>query len=312
MLPTSPWRMKAVVACMPALLSLPTLAAMPDSPAATPVPRAAVAEAQLRAINHRYVNAYAHADHAFMDALTGKDFLMIGGTGDWIDREQHLASLRQPPPGSTVSYDDVRIRLFGSVALVQGVFEATPGTATAAETEVRRVRYTDVYHWVDGRWQLVGAQSTPLRAGVGKYLHQGSAPPFVRWQRTDPVGDDLDVLRELNESYVRAFREADVAWYDAHLTTDYGVVNSDGSFHDRARALVEFSKPEFATAIKSFPVAKVNIRRFGDVALIHAENDYELKDGRRGISRYTDIWHRQEDGRWKCVAAHITAVRWPA
>ena len=114
----------------------------------------------------------------------------------------------------------------------------------------------------------------------------------------------------LNENYVNAFREADAAWYDRHLAPDYVVVYGDGSFHDRASALADFAKPTFATSIRSFPVGDVRIRRFGDVALIHAENAYELKDGRRGVSRYTDIWHKQ-DGRWRCVAAHITVHRAP-
>jgi hypothetical protein len=61
-------------------------------------------------------------------------------------------------------------------------------------------------------------------------------------------------------------------------------------------------------------VGRVRVRRFDDVALIHAENDYELKDGRRGVSRYTDIWVRSDAGasRWRCVAAHITVHRAPA
>jgi len=63
--------------------------------------------------------------------------------------------------------------------------------------------------------------------------------------------------------------------------------------------------------MRSFPVAQVRVRQFGDVALIHASNDYLLKDGRSGESRYTDIWHRQ-GGRWRCVAAHITVHRAPA
>ena len=63
--------------------------------------------------------------------------------------------------------------------------------------------------------------------------------------------------------------------------------------------------------MKSFPVDKVSIRRFDDVALIHAENAYELKDGRKGVSRYTDIWQKQ-NGRWRCVAAHITVHKAPA
>jgi ketosteroid isomerase-like protein len=54
----------------------------------------------------------------------------------------------------------------------------------------------------------------------------------------------------------------------------------------------------------------VSVRRFHDVALVHAENAYELKDGRKGVSRYTDIWQKR-DGRWRCIAAHIS-IRTPA
>jgi hypothetical protein len=66
-----------------------------------------------------------------------------------------------------------------------------------------------------------------------------------------------------------------------------------------------------ATRFQSFPVDKVRIQRFYDVALIHAENAYELKDGRKGIDRYTDIWHKSE-GRRQCIAAHITTHKAPS
>jgi hypothetical protein len=78
-------------------------------------------------------------------------------------------------------------------------------------------------------------------------------PAHETWQGRDPGGDDIAILRTLNENYVNAFREADVAWYDAHLAPDYVVVSGDGSFHDRAAALANFAKPSFATFMKSFP-----------------------------------------------------------
>jgi ketosteroid isomerase-like protein len=286
--------------CAPMLLTA-------TAAAAAPVPAATIAESQLRAINHRFVNSFSVADYAFLDALTANDFFMIGNSGDWIDRTQHLDSMKRASVTGGLSYDDVRVRLFGTVALLHGLFEAV-----AADGSPRRVRYTDVYQWSGSTWLLVSAQNTPLRDGVAKYLHQGTTPALTRWQRVDPVGDDLDVLRELNENYVRAFREADVGWYDAHLTPDYVVISGDGSFNDRAKALENFAKPTFATQMKSFPVGDVRIRRFDDVAIIHAENSYELKDGLKGVSRYTDIWVKQPDGRWKCVAAHITTHKAPA
>lgn len=268
---------------------------------AAPLPTPVIAEAQLRAINHRFVNAFAVADGDYIDALTAADFLLTGINGDWIERAQHVERMRKASTSGSVSYDDVSVRLFGTVAVLHGVFEAS-----GDDGKLTRVRYTDVYHWGGSNWRLVNAQNTVLREGIAKRQQTSNAPVAAPWQGADPAGDEEVVLRMLNANYVRAFRDADVAWYDAHLSGDYGVINSDGSFHDRARALAEFAKPVFATSIRSFPVDKVRVRRFDDIALIHAENDFELKDGRKGINRYTDIWHKQPDGRWRCVAAHIT------
>lgn len=274
---------------------------------ATAVPAPDIAEVQLRAINHRAINAFALPDRGFMDKLAATDFLLTDVSGNWLGRHRHPARLHAPWLRGDVSYDEVEVRLFGPIALVHGVFESfREGNAA------RRVRYTDVYHWGGSRWRLVNAQHTVLRDGVAHRIHQGRAPAHAPWQGKDPAGNDLAVLRQLNESYVRAFREADVAWYDAHLAPDFVVVNNDGSYHDRARALAEFAEPYFATYMRSFPVDKVRIRRFGDVALIHAENAYERKDRRRGVNRYTDVWRKQADGRWLCIAAHITTHKPPA
>ena len=277
----------------------------PAAPAA-PVPPPAIAEAQLRAINHRFVDAFVVDHGEFIERLTHDDFLLTAHDGVWHERASFLKQMRAPAPLEGASYDDVRVRLFGPVALVHGLFEGV-----AADRTTSHVRYTDVYLWNGADWRLVNAQNTRVRADTPLRQQSAIVPAHKAWRGTDPLGDDLTVLRLLNEQYVNAFREADVGWYDAHLADDYVVISGDGSFHDRAAALANFGRPTFATSIASFPVDKVSIRRFDDVALIHAENAYQLKDGRRGISRYTDIWLKR-DGRWLCVAAHITVHRAPA
>jgi ketosteroid isomerase-like protein len=283
------------------------LAALPLAAAsAAPVPAAELAQAQLRALNHRYVNAFALPDPVYMNALTAQDFLLISSGGDWLTRDQHLQSMRERPLPRGVSYDNVQVRLFGDVALLHGVFEAV-----SAEGAMQRVRYTDVFQWNGASWQLISAQNTLMKDGVAKQMQAGTAPAHTPWQGQDVSGSDDAVLHELNANYVKAFRESNVAWYDAHLAPDYVVISSDGSLSDRAKALADFERPTFATYMKSFPVDKVHIRRFGDIALIHAENAYEMKDGRTGVSRYTDIWRKQENGKWLCIAAHITAHKLP-
>jgi hypothetical protein len=271
---------------------------------AAPLPSPALAQAQLRAVNDRFVNGVAIANDEHIDALAAQDFLLTSVNGDWIDRAQYIASRDKRTKDRVVSHDDVRVRLFGSVALLQGVFETT-----SYDAKTTRVRYTNVYHWKGKNWRLVSAQNTAMRQGVAKSQVVGVAPAIRQWEGEDAGGDDDVVLRVLNANYVRAFRDADVAWYNAHLSDDYTVTSSDGSLHDRAKALADFARPVFATSLRSFPVDNVRIRRFDDVALIHAENNFELKDGRKGVSRYTDIWRKQSSGRWQCIAAHITTKK---
>ena len=263
-------------------------------------------ESELRSIHDSQISAHAIGEGSVLDSLSTADFQFTNQAGEWLDRAQYLDIGRGRQIDAVVSDHDVRIRRFGSVAVVNGVFEAKAGSDS-----LRRVRYTTVYHWNGDAWRLVNAQDTALREGVSRQQRTGSVPAHAAWQGEDPAGDDLEVLRQLNENYVRAFREADVAWYDAHLTADFVVVNSDGSFDDRAEALTSFAQPYFATHLRTFPVDKVQIRRYDDIALIRAENDYELKDGRKGVNRYTDIWRKTQDGHWKCLAAHITTYRAP-
>lgn len=276
----------------------------PAAPAA-PVPPPALAEAQLRALNHRVVDATAVPAPAVMHAIVDADFLWIARDGSWHGRDEFLAQLQRPMAGLGTSYDDVRVRLFGPVALLHGRTQSL-----GMDGQPSQLRYTDVYVWNGTTWRLIGSQTTPMQPGAPLAMRVGVAPEHGSWPGQDPVGDDHSVLTALNENYVRAFRESDVAWYDAHLAADYFVISGDGSMNDRAQALANFARPTFATTMKTFPVDKVRIRRFGDIALIHAENDYELKDGRKGVSRYTDIWHKQ-NGRWLCVLAHINVHRPP-
>jgi len=286
------------------LLLAAVLAVAPASSASVPSP--AEAELQLRAINHRFADAYRVSDPAYLDALTDRDFLLTDADGVWLERDAFLAAMRKPAPFADIAYEAVQVRLFGEVAVLHGVFHGrTHAGATA------HVRYTDVYAWRDGRWWLVGAQNTPIRdTMLAAATGMSASTSEPERAGLDPRGDDIAVLAALNRQYVQAFRDADVAWYEAHLAPDYQVVFGDGSAHDRAAALADFAKPYFAEGIAEFPLDKVRIRRFGDVALIHAENAYTLKDGRRGVNRYTDIWAKR-GGRWWCVAAHITVYKAP-
>ena len=113
---------------------------------------------------------------------------------------------------------------------------------------------------------------------------------------------ELALLSELNEAYVRAVAQSDVAWFERHLTADFLNSNPDGTLVDCAGFLRQIAKP---IAITGLRCEDVRIRILGDTAIIHARTVYAKPDGQPAAGRYTDIWMRA-DGKWRCVAAHVT------
>jgi ketosteroid isomerase-like protein len=114
------------------------------------------------------------------------------------------------------------------------------------------------------------------------------------------------LLHRLNAQYIRAFVEADVAWYVENLTADFTCSLSDGT---------RIGKEEFLRKIASGPGVtevrydEVDVRPLGDVALVHGVTHY-VRNGEPASTRYADVW-RREAGRWRAVAAQLTAVADP-
>lgn len=116
------------------------------------------------------------------------------------------------------------------------------------------------------------------------------------------INSDENTLRHLNGEYVRSFMEADVEWYRQNLAGDFQVIDSDGAELDKAAFLIQTAKGPDVAAYK---LDKVNVRFYGDVALVQATGIFTRKDGSTGTSRYTDIYVR--DGKdWRVVSAQIT------
>ena len=109
-------------------------------------------------------------------------------------------------------------------------------------------------------------------------------------------------LLQLNEQYVRASLAGDVEWFRTHLAEDFVCIESDGSvlFRDgflRAAAL----DPDLIT----YKLDYVDVRFYGEVALVRASGSWVSKSAVQGISRYTDVYV-YDGAAWKVVSAQIT------
>lgn len=113
---------------------------------------------------------------------------------------------------------------------------------------------------------------------------------------------DFEILKRLNQEYVDAFMNADVSWYREHLAEDFVCIESDGSV---------LGKNEFLTNTLNGPdvidykLHEVDVRVYGDAALIRATGVWTREDGSMGMSRYTDVYIKNAT-QWKAVSAQIT------
>ena len=113
---------------------------------------------------------------------------------------------------------------------------------------------------------------------------------------------DLDALAALNDDYIRAVQQGDVARFEAILAEDFLCSNPDGTLVDRTGFLAQTARP---VTISGLRTEDVQIRILGDVAIIHARTRYRSAAGEERAGRYTDVWARR-GGRWLAVSAHVT------
>lgn len=112
----------------------------------------------------------------------------------------------------------------------------------------------------------------------------------------------LEVLRKLNTGYIRAVAEADAAWFEENLSHDFLNTNPDGTRLQRAAFIDQIRRGSAVSALEEHDVL---IRLFKGYAIVHGRTKYTKPDGAAGAGWYTDDW-QMEDGRWKCVAAHVS------
>src|SRR5438270_9963516 len=119
---------------------------------------------------------------------------------------------------------------------------------------------------------------------------------------TAAAASDRDILTSLNRDYIRSVQNGDVGRFDEILAADFRCSNPDGSLVDRAGFLAQTARP---VTIANLAAHDVEIRLFGEIAIIHARTSFTMAGGRPGAGRYTDVWARQ-NGQWLCVSAHVT------
>ena len=115
-------------------------------------------EAALLRLEDERIQAMVAGDIPTLERILSPDLSYTHSTGRVETRQEYLDSLRA---GRTkyrsMRREDVRVRVFGSTAVITG--RAQVEVTTEGEARAFPIRFTDVYVDKDGRWTMVAWQS---------------------------------------------------------------------------------------------------------------------------------------------------------
>lgn len=117
------------------------------------------------------------------------------------------------------------------------------------------------------------------------------------------IDRDIDELTELNAAYLASDQNMDIARYEEILAEDFTASLMDFQLRDRASFLEMIAAGRPFTNLTA---DDVQIRLFGDFALVHGHITFTTLDGVEREGRYTDTWARR-DGAWLAIAANVSA-----
>ena len=113
--------------------------------------------AVLAELNRNYVRSVDEADVAWFDANLAADFLNTNPDGSVVDRAAFLAQIAKGSTVKDIREHDVVIRIFETHAIIHArTSYVKPDGQNGAG------RYTDDWHFIDGRWQCVSAHVARL------------------------------------------------------------------------------------------------------------------------------------------------------
>jgi len=113
--------------------------------------------ATLAELNEAYLESVKMGDVDRFREILADDFLCSAADGSVLDKTQFLELTAGPRTLRHLSGSDVRIRLFGDVAIIHAATSYTTMQGLDG-----RGRYTDIWAKRDGVWRAVAAHVTRL------------------------------------------------------------------------------------------------------------------------------------------------------
>jgi hypothetical protein len=122
------------------------------------------AKLELEELEKRWLAAANDADA--LKVILAEDFVLVSPEG-LVGKEQWIAQVKQHRAtalNESRRFDDLRIRIYGGVAVVNGTIVGT----NLSHSTTDKTAFTDVFTYRDRRWQAVNSQQTAMSLPASK------------------------------------------------------------------------------------------------------------------------------------------------
>ena len=120
---------------------------------------------ELDAAMRAFGEAWARGDTATLASLLSPSYTHNDATGAHLPHDDWLAyAAKRTGRGTQISFRDVKVRMFGDLAVVTGFNDISGGGILDAEdSRDLSIAFTQVWRREDGRWLREAFQATPVQ-----------------------------------------------------------------------------------------------------------------------------------------------------
>jgi ketosteroid isomerase-like protein len=117
---------------------------------------------ELIGIERAIGRANLECDFKYFDHIEADDFVFTDASGNLASKKEDLAGEKDCHKfAGSYDLDQTEVRLYGNTAVVTSRVTIT-GTSRDGKPVNHRSRFTDVFVWRDGRWQIVAGHSSRI------------------------------------------------------------------------------------------------------------------------------------------------------
>ena len=233
-----------------------------------------------------------------LGSILAPDFLHVVPEGIITKSEQLRFMRKHPAPAQKGQrhFEDMRVRVYGNVGIVNGVV-----VETGNDEVNRKTLFTDVFAYRDGKWQAVSSQELPAaeKQSAAKCNLQ---PTESRLRNKDP-----QVLKEVEQEWLQAYGEKNTALLDCILAEDFEIASmpdEKGEAHNKKHVLDWVAtRPPTVQKIERF-----DLKPYRDMAVVRGIYSMNGQDGKI-LARYQfiDVFFFQGE-RWQALTREIAEL----